>query len=185
MNASRANGPGQRAVLWVQGCTLACPGCFNPDTHGQGGELVSVDDLVLWLTTLPDIQGITITGGEPLQQRSALITLLWRVRTETDLSILIFTGFTLEEISRMPAGRAFLALADVLLAGRYDQAQPRRAPGLAGLPGKTVDLRSDRYTLDDLAAVPEAEITITPDGTITLSGVQPLTFLLQEYAHGN
>jgi pyruvate-formate lyase-activating enzyme len=37
--ASRANGPGLRAVVWFQGCTRACPGCFNPATHDpRGGD---------------------------------------------------------------------------------------------------------------------------------------------------
>lgn len=173
LSASRANGPGLRAVLWVQGCTLSCPGCFNPATHTLGGELAPIDDLVLWLKTLDDVEGLTISGGEPLQQRTPLINLLWRVRSETHLSVLLFTGFTLDEITRMPAGRAFLALADVLLAGRYDQTQLRAAPGLAGLPGKTTHLLTDRYTLADLAAVPDAEAVIA-DGLMTLSGVQPL-----------
>ncbi|MGD0006352.1 MAG: 4Fe-4S cluster-binding domain-containing protein, partial [Anaerolineaceae bacterium] len=30
---SLVNGPGKRSVVWVQGCTLNCPGCFNPQTH--------------------------------------------------------------------------------------------------------------------------------------------------------
>lgn len=33
---SRANGPGLRTVVWFQGCTLRCPGCFNPETHDPG-----------------------------------------------------------------------------------------------------------------------------------------------------
>ena len=32
---SRANGPGARFVVWLQGCTLGCPGCFNPATHAR------------------------------------------------------------------------------------------------------------------------------------------------------
>ncbi|RME55891.1 MAG: 4Fe-4S cluster-binding domain-containing protein, partial [Deltaproteobacteria bacterium] len=34
---SEVNGPGRRAVVWVQGCSLGCPGCFNPHTHSKGG----------------------------------------------------------------------------------------------------------------------------------------------------
>ncbi|MCU0780030.1 MAG: radical SAM protein [Akkermansiaceae bacterium] len=34
---SRANGPGWRSVVWVQGCSLGCPGCFNPQTHDWEG----------------------------------------------------------------------------------------------------------------------------------------------------
>jgi anaerobic ribonucleoside-triphosphate reductase activating protein len=57
---SYANGPGRRAVLWVQGCTLGCPGCFNPETHrNRGGEQVTIDDLFNRFVTLVGvIEGI-------------------------------------------------------------------------------------------------------------------------------
>ena len=50
--ASRANGPGPRAAVWFQGCTLGCPGCFNPDTHPHEPRLVILDDPVLGLDTI-------------------------------------------------------------------------------------------------------------------------------------
>ncbi|HPO59166.1 MAG TPA: hypothetical protein PLV53_10005, partial [Anaerolineaceae bacterium] len=62
---------------------------------------------------------------------------------------------------------------DVLLAGRYLQ-EERVASGLLGSANKTVHLLTPRYTLADLLAVPEAEITIAPDGEIHLSGINPL-----------
>ena len=65
---SAANGPGRRAVLWVQGCTLACPGCFNPRTHDRSGDQVGVDELFSRIDQLGDrIEGVTVSGGEPLQ----------------------------------------------------------------------------------------------------------------------
>ena len=57
---SRANGPGTRAVIWVQGCSLGCPGCFNPKTHAfSGGEEVPVEELFQRIVELgPAIEGI-------------------------------------------------------------------------------------------------------------------------------
>src|SRR6266852_4410273 len=123
--SSRANGPGTRAVLWTQGCSLGCPGCFNPQTHSfDGGELVPVDDLFARLVALGDsIEGVTVSGGEPLQQRPALLSLLLRVRAETSLSVLVFTGFTWDELRSLPDADTLLACVDVLIAGRYDQAR--------------------------------------------------------------
>src|SRR5437868_145303 len=79
---SRANGPGVRAVVWVQGCSLGCPGCFNPETHpASGGRMASVDDLLREIAGLGDaIEGVTLSGGEPLQQRGAVVALLRRLR---------------------------------------------------------------------------------------------------------
>ena len=108
--ASRANGPGVRAVLWTQGCSLACPGCFNPETHTrQGGSDVPVADLLAALRALPaEVEGITISGGEPLQQAPALTNLLREVRAQTPLSVILFTGYTLAEIETREALRGVL-----------------------------------------------------------------------------
>jgi anaerobic ribonucleoside-triphosphate reductase activating protein len=172
---SHANGPGLRAIIWVQGCSLRCPGCFNPETHPfEGGEMVTVSDLFDRIVALGDaIEGITVSGGEPLQQWRPLLALLRRVRQETTLSILLFTGYTWAEIQQMPDARALLACADVLIAGRYDPSQ-HLARGLRGSANQTVHLLTDRYTTDDLESVPPAEVIITAKGEVAVSGIDPL-----------
>jgi anaerobic ribonucleoside-triphosphate reductase activating protein len=173
--ASRANGPGVRACLWLQGCSLGCPGCYNPATHPfSGGELVSVDDLFRHIAALGDaIEGVTVSGGEPLQQRPGLLALLRRLRTETRLSVLVFTGFTWEEVQRMPEAGALAACVDVLIAGRYD-ASRRLARDLRGSANKTVHFLTGRYGPADLREVPEAEVVITADGEVVASGIDPV-----------
>jgi anaerobic ribonucleoside-triphosphate reductase activating protein len=174
--ASTANGPGMRAVLWLQGCSLACPGCFNPATHSfEGGETVLVEDLVQRLAGLPDIEGVTISGGEPLQQRPALLALLRRLRQTTSLSVLVFTGFTWEEVQRFPEAAELLPCIDVLLAGRYEQGQ-HLALDLRGSSNKTVHFLSSRYGPEDLHTVPVAEVVIELDGDVIASGIDPLRF---------
>ncbi len=172
---SWANGPGCRAVIWVQGCTLGCPGCYNPETHSfRGGELVEVDALFERVASLQgQIEGVTVSGGEPLQQRRALLPLLQRIRRETPLSMLVFTGYRWEEVQRMREAPLLLACIDVLIAGRYDQTQ-RLARDLRGSANKTVHLLTDRYTFADLQLIPVGEVWIEPNGTITLSGIDPL-----------
>ena len=62
---SAANGPGERFVLWVQGCPLACPGCWNPDTWAfERRDLRSVEDLAAVILATEGIEGVTFTGGE-------------------------------------------------------------------------------------------------------------------------
>lgn len=178
---SEANGPGTRAVVWVQGCTLGCVGCFNPKTHHRSGEEVAVDDLCQRLVGLGDrIEGVTISGGEPLQQRIAVLALLRRIRTETTLSTVVFTGYRWEEVARMPDLGALREYVDILLAGRYEP-DHRIGRGLLGSSNKTVHLLSNRYTMDDLDRVPEAEVIIHPDGRIAVTGVDPLTLQPQAY----
>jgi anaerobic ribonucleoside-triphosphate reductase activating protein len=73
--ASRANGPGLRAVVFFQGCTLACRGCFNPETHSFAGTEVTVDavaEQVIRTREEHGVEGVTFSGGEPMQQAPAL-----------------------------------------------------------------------------------------------------------------
>lgn len=173
--SSRANGPGARAVIWVQGCSVGCAGCFNPGTHPfTGGALVATEDLFARIVSLaPAIEGITISGGEPLQQRPAVLDLLARVRRETSLSVILFTGFTWEEVTAMPEGGRLLASVDVLVAGRYVEAR-RLASALRGSANKTVHLLTDRYTRSDLEATPDGEVVLLPDGRLVVSGISPV-----------
>jgi anaerobic ribonucleoside-triphosphate reductase activating protein len=184
---SYANGPGARAVVWVQGCSLGCPGCFNPATHPfrGGGRMLPVE-LLKRVVALGDcVEGITLTGGEPLQQRRGVSTFLQRLRAETSLSVVLFTGYTWEEAARMEAGAPsqgrsgvggarVLPYVDVLIAGRYDASQ-RVARSLVGSANQTVHYLTDRYSPADLEAVPPAEAIITSAGELVLSGVNPLT----------
>ncbi len=172
---SRANGPGTRAVIWTQGCSLACPGCFNPQSHASaGGADVPVADLFQRIARLgPAIEGLTLSGGEPLQQREAVTELLARIRSETNLSVLLFTGYTWQEVSALPGADGLLAGVDVLIAGRFMAAMPL-ARGLRGSANQTLHLLTPRYSLADLEAAPDAEVFIGPDGAVSASGVRPL-----------
>jgi anaerobic ribonucleoside-triphosphate reductase activating protein len=172
---SRANGPGVRAVLWVQGCSLGCPECFNPDTHSfVGGERVPVEALFQRIVALGNaIEGITVSCGEPLQQQRALLALLQRVRQETSLSIILFTGYTWSEVQRIPNAEALLACVDVLIAGRYAASQ-RLARDLRGSANKTVHFLTSRYRMADLRLVPPAEVIITAEGEVVVSGIDPV-----------
>jgi anaerobic ribonucleoside-triphosphate reductase activating protein len=173
--ASRANGPGLRAVLWTQGCSLGCPGCYNPQTHPLAdGELVPVEELFRRIAALArSVEGLTVSGGEPLQQRRPLLALLRRLRRETTLSVMVFTGFTWEEVQRFPEAQELLGRLDVLIAGRYDRTQ-HLARDLRGSANKTVHFLSGRYTAADFHEVPAAEVVIAPDGEVQLSGIDPV-----------
>lgn len=164
---SRANGPGTRFVVWLQGCTLGCPGCFNPSTHPLGGREVEVASL-----DFGDVDGISLSGGEPMQQPEAALALLDHARAR-GLSTLMFSGYTLEEIRAQPLGPDVLERLDVLIDGRY-VAGERLATGLRGSANQRIQLLSSRYTLADVEATPVAEVRIGPTGEVVLTGVNPL-----------
>lgn len=169
---SRSNGPGRRTVIWFQGCTLGCPGCFNPDTHSEDPRLtVEVSDLVSSLEARSgEMEGITISGGEPLVQSEGLLRLLLGLRSRTDLSLILFSGHRLDEIKKMPLGAPILSCLDVLIDGRYLK-RKRLASGLRGSSNQAIHLLSNRYRLEEIEFTPPGEVQIDAQGRITLSGV--------------
>ena len=126
-----ALGPGRRLGLWVQGCSLACPGCMSRHTWDPGGgRESSVDELVEhWRAALLDgADGLTVSGGEPLEQ-PAIGPLLMRcaalrdeVRAEAD--ILLYTGYA-PGAAEQRAPEA-LAAADAVITGRFLANRPTR-----------------------------------------------------------
>lgn len=174
VDSSRANGPGNRAVVWVQGCTLGCDGCFNAPTHPQSaGYTISVDGLAHHLLELQHIDGVTISGGEPLQQPHALLALLETIRATSTLSIIVFTGYEREELERMPLFSRLQHLCDVVIAGRY-RAEQRVAEHLTGSANKQFLFFTDCYTPMDFADIPVGEIIIDATGTIIQTGLRPI-----------
>lgn len=120
---SQAEGPGWRAALWVQGCPILCKGCINQemlpfiDRHW-----VEVEALVTRILSINDIEGITFLGGEPFAQADALAEVAQQVRHH-GLSVMTFTGYTLEELYlKDEAGvKNLLAHTDLLISGPFIQ----------------------------------------------------------------
>jgi len=172
---SRANGPGIRFVVWFQGCSLGCPGCFNPATHRTaGGREVATDALVAEIAAAAraGTDGLTLSGGEPLEQPEAALALLRGARG-LGLGTLAFSGFTLDEIRARPRGPEILAELDVLVDGRYVAGQ-RHGQGLRGSANQQIHVFTGRYRRADVEATPVAEVRIGADGAVILTGVDPL-----------
>lgn len=119
---TRTLGPGQRFVFWVQGCCFNCPGCVSPDWIPQT-QATLIDPLKLgdYILSIPGIEGLTVSGGEPMLQATALGELFTYLRQHRDLSIMCFTGFTLEQLKGKSDSSIdlLLSLIDVLIDGQY------------------------------------------------------------------
>ncbi len=118
---SLTNGPGNRMVIWVQGCTLNCPGCFNPETHNPlSGNLLSVHSILQQIKDQQkNLEGITISGGEPLQQLPVINTLCQEIKKQTNLGIILLTGFTYTEAQNLFLFNSLISTIDLLIAGRF------------------------------------------------------------------
>ena len=97
-NNSVSNGPGFRTVLFLQGCDRKCCGCHNPQTWDiHKGKIILVADLVEMIVTNSVMKRITISGGEPLYQPSALRKLLLSLN-QYEFDIALYTSYHRKEI---------------------------------------------------------------------------------------
>jgi anaerobic ribonucleoside-triphosphate reductase activating protein len=144
-----AEGPGLRFALWVQGCSLRCPGCCNPEMFAPGrGRETDVEALAARVLATPGLEGLSLLGGEPFEQAPAAAALAARVRA-AGLSVMVFSGFTLEELRARPDAAALLAQTDLLVDGRYDRTQPESQRRWIGSRNQRLHFLTDRYRPDD------------------------------------
>lgn len=120
---SIVDGPGIRFTVFCQGCPHACKGCHNPETHDfAGGKDISIDRLIEEINKDKLLAGVTFSGGEPFCQPEAFAELGKRVK-ECGLNIVVFSGYTLEQLNDMSvqsAGvRELLGLTDILIDGPF------------------------------------------------------------------
>lgn len=171
---SRANGPGERFVVWVQGCTLGCPGCSNRGACStEGGRDVAVEELADEVAVTDAIEGLTLSGGEPFQQAGPAADLCRRVKAN-GLSVFVFTGYTLEQVQNSPdpVAHDLLAQTDVLVAGPFIQ-QRRTSSLWRGSDNQTVHFLTQRYAAADFdldGQIDEVEIVVDDAGNIVVTG---------------
>lgn len=173
LTGSRANGPGIRNVVWFQGCTLGCPGCFNPQTHDpRGGQIIKTEDLCEKLLSLKHpCDGITISGGEPFQQAEALLELLQELQKQKAPPILVFSGYSINELKIDPICAACLPFIDALICGPYDRKTPPVYERFCSSGNQELVLLSERYTENDFRNLPVMEYFFDDSGNVIISGI--------------
>jgi anaerobic ribonucleoside-triphosphate reductase activating protein len=179
-----ALGPGRRLGVWVQGCPLACAGCMSRHTWDpRGGHDVAVERLVrLWSRGLADgYDGLTVSGGEPLEQPGALAALLEaadQVRRgvgREDADLLVYTGWEDAEIAASPRATAALDRVDAVITGRYRVGEPTRLVwrGSANqrlIPRTPLGRRRYGRHVHRVSDRPELQVRVT-DETVHIVGV--------------
>jgi anaerobic ribonucleoside-triphosphate reductase activating protein len=152
---THAEGPGLRFAIWFQGCPFRCPGCCNPEMLSfEGGERSTVGNVLDQLQRASesdsDLEGITLLGGEPFAHAPAA-ELIARGAKHLNLSVMIFTGYRLDELEKDPdeAKGRLLAQTDLLVDGLYERDQPDRERRWIGSTNQRVHSLTDRYSLED------------------------------------
>jgi len=194
--SSTVNGPGKRAVVWLQGCDLGCLGCWNPKSHSrEAGTAMELYEVTRWINEQVEtekITGVTFSGGEPCQQIKELQHLVVTLRCTLGdkFSLGLFSGYTLKELENgqyvapgfKPRIAVYDNLANVLaymwrstaayldwgVFGRYEATKRTEDP-LVSSANQELKLFTDLHRPEDFA--PQGmEARIEEGGRLTLTG---------------
>lgn len=117
IEATTVDGPGFRSAVYFAGCSHACPGCHNPQSHAfDSGTEVSVDDLAARL--IASGLDVTLSGGDPAYQPVEAAALARRLH-EAGLTVWLYTGFTFEELMKHPQRSELARAVDVVVDGPF------------------------------------------------------------------
>lgn len=176
VDTSEVNGPGCRAVIWVQGCLRECPGCFNVESWSfEPNQLVAIDALVERILNNPRNEGVTFSGGEPFWQAPALADLAQKVKAH-GLNVMSFTGFTLNQLrsEQAPAGsQALLDQLDILIDGPYVQSLAIHSPDSpVSSSNQRIHIFNPAFQDKITWASDQIEIHVLKDGSRIITGYQ-------------
>jgi len=157
IQSTQALGPGVRAVVWVQGCPFRCTGCIAPGMIPfQKAQLVTIEDLANDLLSSSAVNGLTFSGGEPMEQAMALAGVAKLVRKRREVNIITFTGYRYETLVKQPTRNGIselLAQTDVLIEGSYLKSL-NNGTGLRGSTNQRIIHLTSRLKQFDLENYP-------------------------------
>lgn len=150
-----AEGPGRRWALWVQGCSIRCAACCNPEMfderRGQPVELVELEARIAQARA-GGVEGVTFLGGEPFEQAAGLAALARHAKA-LGMTVMVFSGYTLDVLRARPDAAELLALTDLLVDGPYDRTRPEPTPPLGrrwiGSANQVMHYLTAAYSADD------------------------------------
>ena len=172
---TEAEGPGKRFAVWFQGCPLRCPGCCNPEfLPFKGGHTRTLREMSEWLQRSREesgVEGITMMGGEPFAHLPAAVALATAARG-LGLSVMTFSGFTLEQLRERPEPEVaeLIALSDIIVDGPYLREQPDATRRWIGSQNQRIHFLTPRYSLDEQWRKKNTLELRLLDGELTING---------------
>ena len=188
MSRSRANGPGVRAVIWVQGCTIGCRGCYSASTHPhEASSLHRPSEIAEWLQSIPNIEGVTFSGGEPFEQAAAVLETINSIRENmgSDFSVFVYTGYEIEFLRKSNDKNVhdLLNAIDILSAGPFDYKLRDETLLWRGSSNQSLHFLSNRYNafqIEEWSKIsPLEEITLRSDSIDFTGFVGPKSKMLK------
>lgn len=175
-------GPGRRVGIWFQGCSIGCKGCVSKDTWpSDSTRSIDLSELFEWCRemAMKGLDGITISGGEPFDQSSELLSLLvmlneWREKSKLDFDVLCYSGYTLKYL--LETHPEIIRMLDALIPEPFNH---RVMPGLKWRGSANQSLvpltdRAKRIYSDwvNAKALPEMQIAVSKN-ILWLIGIPP------------
>ncbi len=163
VDSTKVLGAGNRFAVWVQGCDKQCPQCIAPDSHSKdsGGYSLSVAELAKRANTA-NIDGITISGGEPFLQSSQILEFITLLKSQkTGLNFIIYSGYKYDELIKNEERKKILENIDLLIDGEYIHEKNKDTP-LIGSTNQGVYILSEvgRTLAEDMLNKQSREIEV-------------------------
>jgi anaerobic ribonucleoside-triphosphate reductase activating protein len=170
---TKALGPGIRAVVWTQGCPLNCAGCIAPAWIPFIEANQFTPEELLSKLNIQQIDGLTLSGGEPMEQAAGLAELAKLARQIKDINLICFTGYRYERLVNQPPNpgvQSLLREVDVLIDGPYIQSK-NDSVGLRGSSNQRIFYLNTRLQESNLENQKrKVEVTVR-NGELSFVGI--------------
>jgi anaerobic ribonucleoside-triphosphate reductase activating protein len=119
------DGEGLRYSIYFSGCTHSCKGCHNKESWcPDNGKLVNLEyleEIVNEINSNPLLDGITLSGGDPLYNPEEMLEIVKYLKEKTGMNIWLYTGYTIEELRKDNKRMAVLEYVDTIVDGKFVQ----------------------------------------------------------------
>lgn len=179
-------GPGERYVIWVQGCKKRCKGCINPEGWEEsGGYEKSLEELQKAILNCKkkgkNITGVTISGGEPFLQFEELYSLIKWIKQETQLDVMLYSGYCMEELVEQYGEKAkqLFHMVDLFIDGEYLEAS-NHGTMYRGSDNQKIYFFTNKYRMyaKDILESKQRDVSfhISDSGDVYFIGIPPKGF---------
>ncbi|AGH81075.1 radical SAM domain-containing protein [Psychromonas sp. CNPT3] len=139
----------------------------------KANELMDRETLLAQIIAEHDIEGITLLGGEPLEQVENTLWLIHKIKRHTSLTIMLYTGYTKAELELQKLWPVLEADVDLLVTGRYQEQHRNTHNQWYGSENQELIYPENSQIQKRSKALNEVEIIIEPSGEVRILGYPP------------
>ena len=161
--------PEKQFVIWMQGCSIHCKGCWNTEMWSfSNKQLLEIDEIIKQIIQTENLKGVTFLGGEPFDQTKELLYFINKLK-KCKLGVTIYTGYEQEELKENRE-KEILKNTDLLISGRYIEELRNTNLQWIGSENQKITYLSDFYKATKNDNANYCEINISENGAITMLG---------------